>query len=67
MFKLGHLKSTLKKFDIFCTTELLRYKADSEYRTAFGGFASILLIGTLMTIFAYKLISCFLKEQINAR
>ncbi len=56
------LKSLLKKFDVFCTTELLRYKADSEYSTAFGGFASIALIGILMTIFSYKLISCFLKE-----
>jgi hypothetical protein len=67
MTVLGQVKSTIKKFDIFCTTELLRYKADSEYSTAFGGFASILLVGALMTIFSYKLISCFLKEQINAR
>jgi hypothetical protein len=51
------IKDSLQKADLFCSTEYLRYKKEPEYKTAFGGFCSVVLILSLMIVFSNKVIN----------
>ena len=50
MIKTG--QNMLKKIDLLSTSQLIKYKGDSEYATATGGFISITVIGICLALFA---------------
>jgi hypothetical protein len=45
------LHSTLTKIDLFPAQQFLRYKGEAEYKTATGGFCSILVIAIFFALF----------------
>ena len=45
------IHSTLTKIDLFPAQQFLRYKGESEYKTATGGFCSLLVIAIFFALF----------------
>ena len=45
------LKNFFKSLDLFPTSTFLRYKGDSDYTTATGGFISIAVITIFVVLF----------------
>jgi hypothetical protein len=43
--------SVLSSFDLFPAQQFLRYKGESEYTTATGGFCSLLIIAIFVVLF----------------
>ena len=41
----------LRRFDLFHTTHLIRYKGEPEYKTATGGLVSIIVIALNIILF----------------
>lgn len=43
--------STLSAFDLFPAQQFLRYKGDPEYKTATGGFCSLVIVAIFVAVF----------------
>ncbi len=64
MLKLYSCFTTLlRKFDLFPTTQFLRYKSEAEYKTATGGFVSMAVIVIFVILF-YSLGTQTVNRQI---
>lgn len=65
--KIGrYLKAGLKIFDLFPTTQFIKFNKDSEYTTATGGFVSLGLIIIILILFSSKGIQTLQRSIINS-
>lgn len=59
------LQSGLKSLDFFPTQQFLRYKGEPEYKTATGGFCSILVIIIFIILFINTGINVLNKKNVS--
>ena len=48
----SHLHSFFKSFDLFPTTQFIRYNGESEYTTVTGGIVSTVVLAIFVILFA---------------
>ena len=60
------LSNLLKKMDLFPADQFIRFRGESEYTTATGGFFSFLLIGTILAAFLSKGFQTVNRENITS-
>ena len=59
------LAEGIKLFDLFSSTQFLRYKQDEDYKTISGGLTSILVVAIFSALFAGNAIATFQKTSIS--
>jgi hypothetical protein len=69
MINQGYRKSKefVRAWDLFCTTDLLRYKENPEYRSLTGGVVSIAIFVTFAILFARTIFNTFEKQTIISK
>lgn len=60
------LSNLLKKMDLFPADQFIRFRGESEYTTATGGFFSIVLIATILAAFLSKGFQTVNRENITS-
>ena len=60
------LSNLLKKMDLFPADQFIRFRGESEYTTATGGFFSFLLLGTILAAFLSKGFQTVNRENITS-
>lgn len=55
----------VRTFDLFSSTQLLRYKQDEDYKTVSGGLTSILVVAIFTILFAGNAIATLEKTSIT--
>lgn len=64
-FKGTHLKKFLRNIDLFASSQLLRFKTETDYSTLTGGFLSLLIIIIFGALLIQNSISVFSKNSVN--
>lgn len=64
---LKRLKQLLQPFDMFCSSQLLRYNSNTEYKTLTGGLISFLIIISMIIVFTSMVSNTLNKSIINSK
>ena len=60
----GFLRQLILNFDFFPTTQFLRYKGQSSYRTLTGGVFTIIIVAVFFWLFASALMDILNKNNV---
>jgi len=63
---MSKIQEVLKVFDLFCTSQLVRFRGEPLYSTATGGFLSISIIVLCVVVFANMGVMTLRKEIIKS-
>ena len=61
----SRIRELFQKFDLFSTSQFLRYQSDGDYKTASGGICSILVVTVFVALFMNTAIQTINMDIIN--
>ena len=56
----------LKRLDLFPASQFIRYRKETEFKTAFGGFMSMVIIAVMVALFTNMSLQTLSKSLITA-
>lgn len=66
MVALKTFKRLIYQLDMFCSSELMRYQSETQYKTLTGGLLSLLIIGVVVGGFASMVADTLQRVTINS-
>jgi hypothetical protein len=66
MVFLQHFKKVIYQLDLFCSSQLLRYNSDTQYKTLTGGLLSLTIIVVIIVGFANMISNTLNRTSISS-